>query len=81
MIQIKNNVIGVWSHGEYTIEVCKEDEDRPGLASIDAYLQKEGYGIKSHMFGVSAEESLDFFLELVEANLPDYIEWYEEEYC
>lgn len=46
----------------------------------DAFLYKKNYGIKELMFGLQ-EKDLDDFLEIVEANLLDSMQDYEEQYC
>ena len=49
----------------------------------NAWLYKDGYGVKSFMFGVSDKQlahSLNSFVEMVESNLEQYKEAYNEEY-
>ncbi len=46
----------------------------------EAFLYKSNYGVKDLMFGLQ-EKDIDAFVEIVEANLPDYMYSYEEEYC
>lgn len=48
----------------------------------DAYLYHEDYGIKEYMFGLLADNMPDYayVLEVVEANLPDYISSYVEDH-
>lgn len=76
MERIPNLVIETYKVGEYIIEICKEKV--MGHDTYGAYLQRDGYGTKEYMFGVSpGDESLDGFIELVEANLDEYIESYE----
>lgn len=46
----------------------------------EAFLYKSNYGVKSLMFGLQ-EKDIDVFVEIVEANLLDYMSIYEENYC
>lgn len=74
---VENNVIVMFRHEEYLIEICKEECQ--GIASWDSYLQKDGYGVKVAMFGVLCKEySLEEFIGMVDASLEAYIEIYEE---
>lgn len=44
------------------------------VATYSAYLYHEQYGVKELMYAMEATQvTYDFFLELVEANAPDYI--------
>lgn len=47
--------------------------------SIEAYIWHKEFGIKMLMFGVT-DESLDYFLKMVEANLSQDIGIYIDEY-
>lgn len=76
----ENNVIVMFRHEDYLIEVCKEKCQ--GIWGYDSYLQKDGHGIKSEMFGMDMDScTLEEFIALVEVNLLHHIEIYEEEYC
>ena len=47
-----------------------------------AYIQIDTCGIKSLMFGAPKEQqSKDYFIQLVEANLSDYADSYYDEFC
>ena len=75
---IENNVIVMFRHGDYIIEICKEKCQ--GIWGYDSYLQKEGCGIKMSMFGMDTDScSLEEYIALVEVNLPHHIEIYERE--
>lgn len=75
---VENNIIARFRHEEYFIEICTEK--CMGIDAYDAYLQKEGYGIKMSMFGAEMDKvSADEFIALVDSSLDDYIELYEEE--
>lgn len=51
------------------------------LDDFEAYIQEEKCGIIEMMFGIAKKDILYWeFIELVEKNLDDYIEYYEEEY-
>jgi len=77
----QNSLLETYRFGNYIIEICKET-DFDGNESFDAYLQRKGYGIKDYMFGVPTEtNTLEGFIELVEANIEEYIRFYREEYC
>ncbi len=66
----------VYEHDDdWRIEIVIDDED------YEAWLWHKDYGIKSLMFGCPKEQQdYDYFLELVEFSIPDYIEGYLEEY-
>lgn len=73
-----------YAHGDYLIDIV----DRPGM--FDAWLYKKNYGVKTYMFGAFKKyynemqhkehiETLETFIEMVDANLPDYIKLYKIE--
>ena len=66
-----NNTYCFDSH--YMVEIFKVDD------TYEAWLYNREYGIKDLMFGMPVEQqSFDEFLEIVEANVPEYIELYKE---
>ena len=57
----------------YMVDIFKVDD------TYEAWLYNREYGIKDFMFGMPVEQqSFDEFLEIVEANVPEYIELYRE---
>ena len=75
---VENNVVAMFRQDEYLIEICKEECQ--GIESWDAYLQKDGYGIKMGMFGMAVRDcTLEEFIALVEENIYHHIEIDEEE--
>lgn len=80
MIRIPNRIIETYAYKDFIVEICKEECQ--GFESYCAYLHREDYGVKDYMFGVDVNgHTLEEFIELVEANLEDYIMGYEEAYC
>ena len=71
---------------EIKIETFKYDEnyliDVVTLKdTYEAWVYHKNYGVKSLMFGCPIEQqTYQFFLEMVEANADEYIEFYAEEY-
>jgi len=56
----------------YIVDIFKVDD------TYEAWLYNREYGIKDLMFGMPVEQqSFDEFLEIVEANVPEYIELYK----
>lgn len=48
---------------------------------FDAWLSHAKYGVKSYMFGSPVDNtSFEEFKDMVEANIDEYIEYYENEY-
>ena len=74
--QIENPVKATFeykSHGTtFNIEIVKEEKD-----VTEAWLYHKNYGIKSLMFGLTGKVHV---MEIVEPNLPDYVESYIDEY-
>lgn len=68
-------LIGYYRYGKhYYVEIIERKE------CFEAYLWHEQYGIKNMMFGVSKDTSIEKFIELVEANIEEYIIYYREEF-
>ena len=65
-----------YEHRGFLVDIVTTGE------TYEAWLSREEYGVKSLMFGVPKEQqSLDEFLEIVEANLYEYEEGYDREYA
>ena len=76
---VDGNVVQTYKYGEYIVDICEEKVN--SYWSYGAYLQREGMGVKDYMFGADPrDETLDSFIDLVEFNLPEYIEAYEAEW-
>lgn len=75
---IKRN-IKVYEVGNGFLVEIDYDAKCQGHPTVDAWLWHENYGIKMSMFGCMPEDANDF-LETVEANLPEYIRLYAEDY-
>ena len=68
-----------YTAGAFCIDIVEKPDE------FEAFLYHKGYGIKDLMFGSpkqqhDGEQTFEMFLELVEANLTDYINIYREEY-
>lgn len=64
-----------WNGKLYCVDICEDAEER------SAWLYNSNYGVKSLMWGEEiGQRSRDEFLNLVFSNLPDHIEFYEEQY-
>lgn len=75
MIEIENDIIKKYSYKDYVVYV------KEVLESYEFYLQKESYGVIDFMFGVMKEDySLKEMEDLIESNIEDYIEIYEQDY-
>jgi len=67
------NTYGYEDH--YMIDIFKVD------GTYEAWLYNSEYGIKDFMFGMPVEQqSLDEFLEIVKANVPEYIDLYKDQH-
>ena len=67
-------------YGNFYVDVCDHG------TGFDAWISNLNYGVAMMMFGMSAQQSdgimtFERFCEIVEANLEEYIGFYEEEYC
>lgn len=62
-----------YEHGEFWVDIVHEPD-----GYYSAWLTHKDYGVSSMMFG--ADEPLDSFITMVEANLDCYIEDYRKEY-
>ena len=59
----------------YIVDIFNVDD------TYEAWLYNREYGIKDLMFGMPVEQqSFDEFLEIVEANVPEYIELYKAQH-
>ena len=73
MEQIENRTLATFSHRDYIIEIFDEGE------CFDAYLSRDGYGVKTYLFAVSKKKTpFSEFIKLVDANLEEYEIDYEE---
>ena len=66
--------VKVFRAGDYIIEVVRDSK-----GAREAWLRHKEYGISRLMFGCGSEYGEAAFIELIEANLDDEIEFYEEE--
>ena len=57
---------------DYIVEVCEEENNYIGV-----WLYKQGYGVKSYMFGI---EKCEDYIKIIQANVLEHISFYEEEY-
>lgn len=58
---------------DFMVDVVKTDY------GYEAYLYKSTYGVRDLMFGLQ-EDDLEKFIDIVEANLVEYMHMYNEEY-
>ena len=66
--------VKVFKAGDYIIEIVRNTK-----GEREAWLRHKDYGISKFMFGCGSEYGEEAFLELVEANLEDEVEFYEVE--
>lgn len=65
-----------FKHGDFFVDIVELDD------MYEAWLRHKNYGISDMMFGDPKEYGdLNWFLDLVEANLDEYEEGYMEEYA
>ena len=83
MLEREENVVVVpYSYGNWSVYVKIDFAE----SVYSALLQHNRYGIASEMFGLPFSQdstgsiSLLEFIEIVEGNLPNYIDFYKEEY-
>ena len=55
--------------------------ENPNNGNIEAILSRQGYAFWTYMWGsvVKTKEAKAEYMELIEANLDEYIEYYEED--
>lgn len=64
-----------WNGKLYCVDICEDAAER------SAWLYNASYGVKAMMFGsMVCDMSREKFLDLAFSKLPDYIEYYEDEY-
>ena len=64
-----------WNGQLYCVDICEDADER------SAWLYNANYGVKSLMCGEEIGQSnREEFLDMVFSNLPNYIEYYAEEY-
>lgn len=67
--------IDVYTNGEFTIEVDESGE------CYEAYIYRNGYGIKELMFGLPKEQQTkEEAIDIILANFEEYAADYDEEY-
>ena len=66
--------VKVYRYGKYIVEIVTNSNGEQ-----EAWLRHKDYGISRFMFGCGSEYGEQSFVELVEKNLEDEIEFYEEE--
>ena len=60
---------------DFIVEVCEEPFEKE---YIEVWLYRQGFGIKMLMFAMKREED---YVDIINANVDEYIEDYEKEYC
>lgn len=71
-----NISITTYECGEYMVDIATTSD------SYEAWIYRKEYGVKDLMFGMpQAQQTLDEFLDIVEANIEDYAKGYDEEYA
>lgn len=74
MITISNNLVTRLAEGDWVVDICRSDED---ASVLEAWLYCADIGVKSFMFACEPRD-LDEFIDLVEMNVENYKEEYEE---
>ena len=62
---------------DFAVEI--ETETNADGVNYGAWIYRQGMGTKKYMFGETGTLSYREFVSLVEANLPDYYDIYDEE--
>lgn len=71
-----NTKIERYEHGDFYIDIVHEAD-----GTYSAWLQHKDYGVSSMMFRTGdPHEPLELFLDVVEANLEDYIKIYRDDH-
>lgn len=65
-----------YQYGEYYVDIVSPAFCQ-GYPAIEAWLSRKDIGVAELMFGVDPKDEAEF-LEMVECNIEDYIEIYEE---
>lgn len=73
-MDITNYTTKTYEYGDYLVDIVTTDTD------YESWIQAKGYGTKHIMFGMPKEQqSLEEFMNIVEANIEDYTDLCEEE--
>ena len=67
------------AEGGFLVDIVMTFDPNGTISEIEAWLHHESCGVSSLMFGVSKSSYADM-IDMVEANLPAYVESYIEEY-
>lgn len=71
--EIKTITYILTGYDDFMIDIVEDEENR------SAWIYRNSYGTKSLMWGEEKTQStFEEFLEMVEANAPDYIDEYDE---
>lgn len=63
-----------YTSGQFFVDIVE------GRKTWEAWLQHNSFGVSELMFGIPKDDAdYDLFLEIVEANLPEYKAAYKEE--
>ena len=74
--QIENTLLRTYRYDDFIVEIHDVD------GNYEAWIHKEDYCVKEMSIGAPKyQQSLDRFVEIVEANMHVYISAYIEEYC
>lgn len=73
MIKKENKSYEIFEINDYIVEIDKTGK------YIECWLYKKDYCIKIFMFGIDTTD--DDYLDILIANVDEYIENYEKEYC
>lgn len=73
MTKICTRAVKLYEYGDFRIEVIRRED---GWREV--WLFHKDYGVKDLMFGVQARGQE--LLDMIEANLPDYIKLYNAEH-
>ena len=79
MVAEERIITHTYRHADYIIDIVEDYRER----LFEAYIQKDGYGVKDLMFGCSIDDfpkKIDF-IDLVAYNIEEYILTYEKEHC
>lgn len=67
--------VEIYQQGDFEIEIWHDG------GNFEAWLTREGYGVSELMFGMpKAQQSIEAFRGMVEANLDEYMAIYDERY-